>query len=297
MLKLWSDLAMNHPFIKKEALGLAKKNQRTALRFCHASVDDDPLSVATPTDQAQGYLYNDKISPREAEMHHIIIPKPSQALLGDLLSASKMPVQDDISHKISRKRQAEDRTQDVNAAVSDVMDFPLETSKRRRFTPNAQAKSESSGQPLLPGENQPHLKEVGRDLQDLRAQIQHLRLVSAKENEAQATMITNLLTLSSVVEIAVDVREAELRTSLSNLSGTVDQIKEQAAQLVGFSSGTSWLVTSLVRSALERHHTYLEDEEQQEIYRRLYEDAAPNEEDAAIINEQLPLNTCGFGVE
>ena len=102
-------------------------------------------------------------------------------------------------------------------------------------------------------------------------------------------MITNLLTLASVVEIAVDVREAELRTSLSNLSGTADQIKEQAAQLVDFSGGTSWLVTSLVRSALK------EDDEQQEIHRRLYEDAAPSEEDAAIINEQLPLIDCGFG--
>ena len=121
--------------------------------------------------------------------------------------------------------------------------------------------------------------------------------MSAKENEAQATMIANLLHLASVVEIAVDVREAELRTSLSNLSGTADQMKEQAAQLVDFSSGTSWLVTSLVRSALKRHHTYLEDEEQQEIHRRLYEDAAPSEEDAVIINEQLPLIDCGFGVE
>ena len=288
---------MNYPIIKEEAIGLAKKNPCTALRLCHASGDDAPLSIAIPTDQAQGCLYDDKVSPREAERHHSITPKPSQTLLGDLLSASKMPVQDEISHKLSRKRHAEDTMQDVSPAVSDVMDCPLQASKRRRRTAKAQAEDDPSGQPLLPGENQPHLKERGRDFQNLRAQIQHLRLVSAEENKAQATMITNLLTLASVVEIAVDVREAELRTSLSNLSGTVDQIKEQAAQLVDFSSGTSWLVTSLVRSALERHHTYLEDEEQQEIHRRLYEDAVPDGEDAAIINEQLPLITCGFGVE
>lgn len=288
---------MNYPFIKKKALDLEKKNQRTALRPCHASVDDAPLFIAIPTDQAHGYLYSDKVSPREAHWHLIMTPMPSQTLLGDLPSASKMPVQDEFSQKISRRRHVEDEMQDVNPAVSEVMDLPLKTSKRRRCTSNAQAENEPSCQPLLPGGNQPRLKEVGKDLRDLRAQIQHLRLVSAKENEAQAMMISNLLTMASVVEIAVDVREAELRTSLSNLSGTVDQIKEQAAQLVNFSSGTSWLVTSLVRSALERHHTYLEDEEQQEIHRRLYEDAAPNEEDAAIINEQLPLKTCGFGVE
>ncbi|KAK0507954.1 hypothetical protein JMJ35_009843 [Cladonia borealis] len=288
---------MNYPFIKQEALGLAKKNQRTTLRPYHAPVDDTPLSIAIPTDQAQGYLHSDKVSPREAHWHRIMTPMPSQTLLGDLLLASKTPVQNEFPQEISRKRHAEDEMQDVNPAVSEVTDFPLKTSKRRRSTSNAQAENKPSDQPLLPGGNQPHLKEVGKDLQDLRAQIQHLRLVSAKENEAQATMITNLLTLASVVEIAVDVREAELRTSLSNISGTADQIKEQAAQLVDFSSGTSWLITSLVRSAMKRHHTYLEDEEQQEIHRRLYEDAAPSEEDAAIIDEQLPLIDCGFGVE
>ena len=64
-----------------------------------------------------------------------------------------------------------------------------------------------------------------------------------------------------------------------------------------FSSGTSWLVTTLVRSALERHHAYLEDREQQEIHRRLFEDATPNEDEAKIINEQLPSIWYGFGIE
>ena len=223
-------------------------------------------------------------------------PMPSQTLLGDLLSASKTPARDEFPHEISRKRHAEDEMQ-VNFAVSEVMDFPIRTSKRRRCISNAQGANEPSSKPLLPRANKPRLKGVRKDLQDLRAQIQHLRLVSANENEAQATMIANLLHLASVVEIAVDVREAELRTSLSNLSGIAEQMKEQAAQLVDFSSGTSWLVTSLVRSALKRHHTYLENEEQQETHRRLNEDAAPSEEDAAIINEQLPLIDCGFRVE
>ena len=288
---------MIHPLSKKEALGLAENNRRIALGPCHASDDDEPLSIAIPTDQVQGYLYNDKVSPRGARRHPIIMPKSSPTLLGDLLSASNMPVQDETSYKISRKRHAEDSMQDLKPAFTDVKNFPLETSKRRRLISQAQAENEPSSQPLVPGENQPHLKEVGKDFQDLRARIQHLHHVCVKENKAQATMIANLLNLASVVEIAVDVREAELRTTLSNLSGNADQIKEQAAQLVDFSSGTSWLVTSLVRSALERHHTYLEDEEQQEIHRRLYEDAAPNEEDAAIINEQLHLTTCGFGGE
>ena len=184
ILQNWSYLAMNYPFIKQEALGLAKKNQRTKLRPYRAPVDDIPLSIAIPTDQAQGYLHSDKVSPREAHWHRIMTPMPSQTLLGDLLLASKTPVQDELPQEISRKRHAEDGMQDVNPAVSEVTDFPLKTSKRRRCTSTAQAENKPSDQPLLPGGNQPHLKDVGKDLQDLRAQIQHLRLVSAKRNRS-----------------------------------------------------------------------------------------------------------------
>lgn len=279
---------MDYPLIKKETLGLAKKDERTARSVYHASVDDASLTIAIPLDQAQGCQSTHKVSPSEEKRYRIIAPKPSQTLLSDLISASKAPVQNKASSEISRKRHVEDRTQDEKPDDFVFVDCSPETSKRRR-TSKAQVRNDPFGQPLLPTEDQPHLKEAGRDLQELRAQIQHLRHVSAKENKAQAMMITNLLTLASVVEIAVDVREAEIRTSLSNLSGTVDQIKEQARQLVDFSSGTSWLVTTLVKSALERHHAYLEDREQQEIHRRLFEDATPSEEESAIINEQLPL--------
>ena len=288
---------MNHLLIKKEALGMATKNEHTAPTSCHASARDDPLPIAMPLDQAQGCPFNDKGSPKEEKKHRIIAPKPSQTLLSDLILASKVPVQDKASPEISRKRHVEDTMQDSTPVDFVFVEHPFETSKKRRRTSKAQVENEPPGQQLLPGEEQPHLKEAGKDFKELRAQIQHLRLVSAKENKAQAMMITNLLTLASVVEIAVDVREAELRTSLSNISGAVDLIKEQATQLVDFSSGTSWLVTTLIRSALARHHAYLEDEGQQEIHRRLYEDATPNEEDAAIINEQLPLITQGFRIE
>lgn len=279
---------MNHPLGKKEVLGMATGNERTAPTACHALARDDPLSIAIPLHQAQGYPFNDKVSPNGEKKHGIVAPKPSQTLLSDLISASKVPVQDQASPEISRKRHVEDTLQHVKPVDPVFENCSLDTDKKRRRTSKAQVRNESPSQPFLARQDQPHLKEAGRDLQELRAQIQHLRLVSTKENKAQAMMITNLLTLASVVEIAVDVREAELRTSLSNLDGTVDQIKEQARQLVDFSSGTSWLVTTLVRSTLERHHAYLEDKEQQEIHRRLFEDATPNEDEAAIIDEQLP---------
>ena len=80
-----------------------------------------------------------------------------------------------------------------------------------------------------------------------------------------------------------------MRTGLSNLLGTTDDVKEQAMQLTSFSSGTSWLVTSLVGAALGRHHALLKDEVQQDAHRRLYENAGPSEEDAAVIYKQLPF--------
>ena len=153
---------MNNPFIEQETLALAKKNQRTALRPCHAPMDDGPLSIAIPTDQAQGYLHSDKVSPREAHCHRIMTPMPSQTLLSDLISASKTPVQDEIPHEISRKRHIEDETPDVNPAVSEIIDFPIKTSKRRRCTLKAQGGNDPSGKPLLPRANQPHLKGVGK---------------------------------------------------------------------------------------------------------------------------------------
>ena len=267
---------------------MATKIERTRPTAYHASACDDPLSIAIPLNQAQGFPFNNSVSPKEERKHRIIAPKPSQTLLSDLISASKMPVHDKASPAISRKRHVEDTMQAVKPDDSVFEDCSLETGNKRRRTSKAQVQNEPSGQRLLLAEDQPHLKEVGKDFKELRAQIQHLRLVSAKENKAQAMMIANLLTLASVVEIAVDVREAELRTSLSSLDGTDDQIEEQARQLVDFSSGTSWLVTTLVRSALERHHAYLEDKEQQDIHQRLFEDATPNEDEAEIINEQLP---------
>ena len=55
----------------------------------HASDDDDPLSIAIPTDQVQGYLYNDKVSPRGARRHPIMMPKPSPTLLGIVTMRTK----------------------------------------------------------------------------------------------------------------------------------------------------------------------------------------------------------------
>ena len=40
-----------------------------------------------------------------------------------------------------------------------------------------------------------------------------------EENKMQASLISNLLALVSVAEIAVEVRETEIQTGLSNLYG------------------------------------------------------------------------------
>jgi hypothetical protein len=136
--------------------------------------------------------------------------------------------------------------------------------------------------------NKIHGDKSIEDFPSLNGQIQHLRYVSIEENTIQASMIKNIVALVSVVEAAVDIREAELRIGLSKLLGTDNDIEEQTMQLTSFSSSTSWSVTSLIEDALGRQHALLKDEVQQDAHRRLYEDALSSREDVAAIYKQLP---------
>ena len=241
-------------------------------------------------------------------------PKSSQRSVKDPASPNTRPEANVISQSATRKRRR-DNGHTVPTLVIDLTDEPLEPVDNKRPRLEGHAPSESSDQAsqpqgrqtrleqdstatlekklsddLLPTEgNESHCDRAAADFRRLKEQIQHLRHVSVEENTTQAAMIKNLLALVSAVETAVAVREAELRTRLSNLLGTTDDVKEQVMQLTSFSRGTSWLVTSLVGAALGRHHALLKDEVQQDAHRRLYENAGPSKEDAAVNYKQLPF--------
>ncbi|KAK3174148.1 hypothetical protein OEA41_001392 [Lepraria neglecta] len=214
-------------------------------------------------------------------------PKSSQRSVKDPASPDTRPEANIISQSATRKRRR-DNGHTVPTLVIDLTDEPLEPvhNKRPRLegrAPSDTAILEKLSDDLLPAEgSESHCDGAAADFRRLKEQIQHLRHMSVEENTTQAAMIKNLLALVSAVETAVDVREAELRTGLSNLLGTTDDVKEQAMQLTSFSSGISWLVTSLVGAALGRHHALLKDEVQQDAHRRLYENAG-HSEDVAVI--------------
>ena len=161
--------------------------------------------------------------------------------------------------------------------------------RQTRLEQDSTATLEKLSDDLLPAEgSESHCDGAAADFRRLKEQIQHLRHMSVEENTTQAAMIKNLLALVSAVETAINVQEAELHTRLSNLLSTTNNVKEQAMQLTSFSSGISWLVTSLIGAALGRHHALLKDEVQQDAHRRLYENAG-HSEDVAVIYKYLPF--------
>ena len=242
---------------------------------------------------------------------HSTAPKSSQRSVKDPASPDTRLEANIISQSATRKRRR-DNGHTVPTLVIDLTDEPLEPVHNKRPRLEGRAPSESSDQASQPQGRQTRLEQdstatleklsddlppaegseshydgAAADFRRLKEQIQYLRHISVEENTTQAAMIKKLLALVSVVETAVDVREAELRTGLSNLLGTTDDVKEQAMQLTSFSRGTS-LVTSLIGAALGRHHALLKDEMQQDAHRCLYENAG-HSEDAAVIYKQLPF--------
>lgn len=133
---------------------------------------------------------------------------------------------------------------------------------------------------------QKHNVRLNEHNDELRELNEELRRTSTQIHQKGLTVIGNVVRSNAVIEAAVDTREAEMRTALSNLWGTPVQMKEQAIQLLKFSSKTSWLVTGLVEEAMQDHQDFLGDNEHRKMQLH-YENAEPSPEAAAIINEKL----------
>lgn len=128
--------------------------------------------------------------------------------------------------------------------------------------------------------------DLDKQIDQLRKQNEEFRRANTQIRQNGLMIIENVVRSNAVIEAAVDTREAEMRTALSNLWGTPVQMKEQAIQLLKFSSKTSWLVTGLVEEAMQDHQDFLGDNEHRKMQLH-YENAEPSPEAAAIINEKL----------
>ena len=96
-------------------------------------------------------------------------------------------------------------------------------------------------------------------------------------------------TFAAVLEMAVDVREIELRCGLSHMTGLSEDVQE-AQKMIDFSKATSWHVSRLVNSMLDEQQLFLNDR-QLSCMRRDYERAQPCQALAAIVNAEIPFTT------
>lgn len=131
-------------------------------------------------------------------------------------------------------------------------------------------------------QNQDLLAEIHR----LSSQNSHLIRLITQQHLRTLTVIKNVVASNSVLEAAIDSREAQMRVGLSNLRGTEAQINRQAMQLLDYSNNTTFLVSRLVLAAMVEHQDLISDEEA-EVMEKVFNDAEPNQEVAAVMNEKL----------
>lgn len=123
-------------------------------------------------------------------------------------------------------------------------------------------------------------------IQCLKEEIQRLRREKSDQQAREIALIKGFVTSAAVVEIAVDVRGAELRCGLSNMGGTSGETQEQAQQMIHFSNATSRHVSRLVHEMLEEQQVFLNDD-QQKTMRLDYASAQPSQAMKAILDERL----------
>lgn len=212
---------------------------------------------------------------------------PSEPLAGPQASQS------DNNHVSAHLRSREGSLQKPltpssdSASLSTVVDLtPSEPLARKRQRHEA----ETTDPELEQAEPQQGTTRVYQQLEEtiqcLREEIQRLRRENWNQQTRQLALIKGFVTSAAVVELAVDVRGAELRSGLSSMGGTPEQMQEQARQMMHFSNATSRHVSMLVNGMLEEQGVYLDDS-QQKTLRHEYGGAQPKQAMRAILDEKL----------
>ena len=127
-------------------------------------------------------------------------------------------------------------------------------------------------------------------IQSFREEIQRLKREKSDQKARQSALIKGFVTFAAVLEMAVDVREAELRCGLTHMADNSEDMQEQAQKMMAFSNATSWHVRRLVKSMLDEQQLFLNDCQSKSM-RRDYESVQPSQASAAIINEEMPFIT------
>ena len=129
-------------------------------------------------------------------------------------------------------------------------------------------------------------QQSGETIECLREEVQRLRREKFEQQAQQLALIKGFVTSAAVIEVAVDVRGAELRYGLSNIGGNQEEMREQVQQMMHFSYATSRHVTRLVNNMLEEQQVFLNDDEQK-LMRLEFESAQPSQALTGILDEKL----------
>jgi hypothetical protein len=110
---------------------------------------------------------------------------------------------------------------------STVVDLtPSEPLTRKRQRHEAEATGPELGQPQPEQVANLVYQQPEEIIQCLREEIQRLRQENSNQQARQIALIKGFVTSAAVIEVAVDVRGAELRNGLSGMGGTPGQMQE-----------------------------------------------------------------------
>ena len=125
-------------------------------------------------------------------------------------------------------------------------------------------------------------------IQCLREEVQQLRHEIADQRARQFASMNSFIPSAAVMELVVDVREAELGYGLSSIGGTPEEMLKQAQQMRRYSKATSQHASRLVNEVLEEQRAHLNDDQRKAMC-LAYMSAQPSQATAAILEERLPF--------
>ena len=163
-----------------------------------------------------------------------------------------------------------------------------ESLKQKRQRHEAKNTAPELKQPQSEQGADPVYQQSENTFQRLREEIQRLRQENCDQQDRQIALIKGFVTSAAAVELAVDVRGAELRSGLSSMGGTPEQMQEQARQMMHYCSATSRHVCMLVNDMLEEQGDCLTDTQEKTLWHE-YDNAQPDQAMRVILDERLPF--------
>ena len=207
-------------------------------------------------------------------------PKISQSD-NSSVSTQLRSTKDDVQKPPIRSRDFASPSVLVDPAFNEPLTRKRQRQKAATTVPTSEEPQQEQGDDTV---RQPS-EEIIRGLKD---EIQRLKRERSDQQARQSALIKGFVTSAAVIELAVDIREAELRSGLNSIGSTSAGMQDQAQEMIRFSNGTSWHVCRLVQDMLEEQQVFLNDDEQNKLRHEYeYVSAQPSLAVTSILDERL----------